>query len=435
MNKDIILSRHFDRRVNSPLGFLLCAVCTILLALLLLAASTLLPQQRIDRHVLSSSASLLAEGLYPKFHDYGKESQLDNFTDAIMLEEARGTTRTNISSILTNPRHSCEESANPVEELAIYATEDADSPASWSYARYWMGFRVLLRFWLSFFSYLEIRRYLSFAFFLLFIINILAISKHTNSQIALFFALSIVLVRPQTIASSMQFSCCFFIVFFALLAVPSIYRNDAYEGLFFFELGMITQYFDFYTTPLLTFGYPMVYLFLLHNQKGARLCGKRVFKAAVLWAVGYVLMWIAKLAVTTWLTDVDGFADGFDKMFIRIGIHKDERYLNEYNPLVGLYNVFFRGLTDDRMSRAVALAGIIMVVAVCVFYLYKKRLSLYALSANRSLLFLGFLPIVWFIFSAEPTAIHFWFQYRNIALSYWALGAWLASSISGRAIA
>lgn len=420
-------------RRSKPLLFLVSAFATVLLALLLLAVCTLLPQERIDWHVLSSTKYLLKEGTFPKTFDYSSISRLDNYTDSIMLEEARGTTRTNFASILTNPRHKYEDASGPVETLAAYAKEDADSPASQFYVRYWMGFRVLLRFLLVFFDYVQIRRYLSFCFFVLFFINVLAVSKYTNRLTAFLFALSVVLVRPQTIASSMQFSCCFFILFFAMLLTPTISRHKEFEGLFFFELGMITQYFDFYTTPLLTFGYPMVYLYLLYNQHGERIRSGRILKSFSLWMIGYVFMWIAKLSLTTWLTDVDGFSNGFRRLFYRIGISRGQEFTEKYNPLAALRKVFIKGVACDHMGLLVVEACLILLALAFAVLLFTKVLTLKALLANRAILIMALLPIAWFAVTSQPTVIHFWFQYRIVALTYWALGALVASSLSGRA--
>ena len=38
---------------------------------------------------------------------------------------------------------------------------------------------------------------------------------------------------------------------------------------------------------------------------------------------------------------------------------------------------------------------------------------------------LAAVPFVWFVITKQPVAIHGYFQYRNIALSYWAVGVFL----------
>ena len=44
------------------------------------------------------------------------------------------------------------------------------------------------------------------------------------------------------------------------------------------------------------------------------------------------------------------------------------------------------------------------------------------------LLFAAVLPILWFACTAQPIAIHYWFQYRSIALTHWAVGAYVTQT-------
>ena len=35
------------------------------------------------------------------------------------------------------------------------------------------------------------------------------------------------------------------------------------------------------------------------------------------------------------------------------------------------------------------------------------------------------LPLLWFCCTAQPIAIHYWYQYRSIALTHWAVGTYV----------
>ena len=43
-------------------------------------------------------------------------------------------------------------------------------------------------------------------------------------------------------------------------------------------------------------------------------------------------------------------------------------------------------------------------------------------------IWLAVLAILWFACTAQPTAIHYWFQYRSIALTHWAVGAYVTQT-------
>ena len=138
--------------------YLLCFLGSVALGVALLLLCACLPQRPIDAHVKDAALALGSEGAYHRVFDTAPTAQLDNYTDAIIMDVSRGTTASRISSILTNPVH--RDAEDPVEALAIYAGQEADARESFFYPRYWMGFRVLTRTALVFLNYLQIRRYL-----------------------------------------------------------------------------------------------------------------------------------------------------------------------------------------------------------------------------------------------------------------------------------
>ena len=88
---------------------------------------------------------------------------------------------------------------------------------------------------------------------------------------------------------------------------------------FIFALfGIATQFFDFYTTPLITYAIPVLLLLLCKEYSSCRWL--TLIKTAAAWAYGYVSMWIVKLAATTLFTDTNGFADGFSSLSRRLNI-------------------------------------------------------------------------------------------------------------------
>lgn len=390
---------------------------TLVLAIVLLLLGACLPQQPIDAHVLASAEAMLEDGSYPVVADKSFASMLDVTTDVLILSESKATTISQWETIFTNPLYE-EAERTPVEQLYLYASGE-HTEISRYYVQYWMGFRPVIRLLLTFLDYHQILRYTAFAFFVLFAAVMCSISKHINPTAAFLFALSIILVRPHIIAVSLQFSCCFFIAFLAMLLAPRLQQNPKWETLFFLELGIVTMYFDFYTTPILTFGMPMLYLYTLRVCKGADNSAKQLGQNALAWCVGYVGMWLAKLLLTSSLTYANGVGTGFASFMERIGITKNPELASYYNPIMALRTVAM-SLYSDQTGKWILLmvCGLSMMMLVFLFF-YKKH-SFRELLGHSSLLVIAALPIVWFMVAAQPTANHHWFQYRGIAVSFWA---------------
>ena len=395
--------------------FLLCVV----LAVLLLLLGACLPQAPIDGNLRRSAEGMLADGDYPVMADKSFASILDYVTDTLILAESKATTIENWQTIFTNPQYQYPaEEGSAVHDLYQYVMDENPEPSRY-YVQYWMGFRPVIRLLLCFFDYYQILRYTAVAFFVLWMAVVCSLANQAGTKTAFLFALSIIFVRPHVVAVSLQFSCCFFIAFLAMLAVPWIHRRRTLESLFFLVLGILTQYFDFYTTPILTFALPMTYLYILGKQEQTTPGWGRILKGFGIWMAGYVLMWLAKLVLTTVCTDVNALAQGFASFSGRIGIEKVSGMESYYNPIASLRSVFV-SLYSDAQGKLVLFAAAAVTFLVLLVRFLRGRHHPRELLNHWALLLITTLPVFWFIVAAQPTANHHWFQYRGIAASFWA---------------
>lgn len=392
---------------------------TLLLAVALLLLGACLPQTPIDRHVRTSAEIMVQEGDYPVMADKSFASILDYVTDALILMESKSTSIAEPDTIFTNPQFQYpHEEDSTVLDLYQYSVDPDPAPTKY-YVHYWMGFRPVMRLLLCFFDYYQILRYTAVAFFVLLAAVMCSVANRAGTRTSFLFALSIIFIRPHVAAVSLQFSCCFFLAFLAMLLVPRIHRNPGWESLFFLELGILTQYFDFYTTPILTFALPMTYLYILHYQSGEKCSCLHVLKEFGIWFAAYVLMWLAKLTLTSLFTPVNALAQGFASFSGRIGIQKVSGMESYYNPIAALRSVFV-SLYSDPAGKLVLFAAVSVTFILLLVRFLRDKHQMIELLNHWQLLLIAALPVVWFIVAAQPTANHHWFQYRGIAASFWA---------------
>lgn len=394
------------------------AVC---LAMVLLLLASCVPQQLVDRHVEESAQLMMQDGLYPTIFDKADTSRLDTWSDAIILAQCKAMTIDRWETVLTNPMYETA-AQNPVVSLYDYTQMHDPQPTSF-YARYWMGFRSVYRVLLSFLNYYQILRYLAVIVMVLWAAAICSVARHTDVKKAFLFSVSIILIRPQIVVMSIQYSCCFLIAFCAMLAVPWVAKRPEHQGLFFFVIGIATMYFDFYTTPALTFGLPMVYLYLLdpEGNNGTRVSIPQVLKWIAFWAVGYLGMWLAKLLLTSLLTDVNGLANGLNSMMARLGVQKSTGSEDTYRFLGAVRAVWFALYSDKDGEIVLLLLGVSGITAFLVGC-FRRKVSIRAMWKHNTLVFLAAIPIVWMLAAPHVTYIHYWFQYRSIALTFWSAG-------------
>ena len=407
-------------------GYLAAFCITVFLAVMLLAAAAFLPQTVIQNHI-AQSVPLISRDIENHYiFDNSTASKMDVGTDIMMLRTSLSTNDRYLGSILTNPVYSYDDLSGWEEDDELIARLAYDIPADdvWYYARYWMGFRVVLRLALTLFTYAQIKRYLSFLFLSLFAAAVCSVSKHAGSRIGFLFALSIILVRPHVMATSMQLTCCFFIAFAAMLLIPWLHRHAVWEGLFFMELGMITMYFDFYTVPLVTMGFPLMYLCILKQQDAAQVPWKKLLRNMAAWLAGYGLMWIAKLTLTTLLTSVNALSQGFGSFFSRVGIEKDAE-LTAYYSVDAAFEGVRKAVFSDEAGMAVYLLCAGLILLAVMYRSVRKSAFPDRLRKAVPYAFFAAIPLVWFVITKQPVAIHYYFQYRTIALTHWAAGVFL----------
>ena len=421
----------FDRIDIKTYAVFFCA--TVIAALLLLILAAFLPQSLIQQNVVES-VDLVYQDLENNYlFDKSEAARLDVLTDITMLRTSLTTNDGYLGSVLTNPVYTymdLDEWSGSAKTLANLAYgKPADG--AWFYTRYWMGFRVVLRLALLFFNYAQIKRYLSFLFLSLFAAVICHLSKHTNSRIAFLFALSIILVRPHVMASSMQLTCCFFIAFAAMLLIPWLHDHARWEGLFFMEVGMMTMYFDFYTVPLVTLGFPLMYLCILKGENGESLSFRSLLRNLFAWFAGYGLMWVAKLCLTSLLTSEDALRQGFESLFSRVGIEKDAE-LMEFYSLEAAVEGIHKAVFSDELGAVVYLLCAGAVLAAVLYRILRSHASFGTLREAAPYLFFALIPLVWFVITKQPVAIHYFFQYRTIALTHWGAGVFLMKLLTAK---
>lgn len=384
-------------------------IIIVAIAVCFLLIGCLFPQELIDKNIQESISVFEDEGQYPRIGDKEDSSMLDNFTDCLILMESSTMRIAELQSIFSNPLYF---DVNPVAEFSNFIEKrDKTNPTGY-YVRYWMGFRTPVRIMLVFMNYSQIRRFLSWVIFVLFIITSFFISSYIDIRTGVLFAISIIFVKPQVLCNSLQYSCCFILALLALFFIPIVIQKGK-EIPFFLLLGMMTMYFDFYTSPLVVLGYPLIFMILLKTNEKPNV--KLSLLSIVGWGIGYGTMWIMKLLCATLFTSVNGFSNGFHSFAARVGITKRSDLI-EYYDIGKAFRALIRVALPDTLSRIIACITILCMIIVLIFCIIYNKLKHDQCVNYITLLFPIICTALWYMIAAQPTAIHAYFQYRNLSI-------------------
>lgn len=402
--------------------YLAAFLIIVVVACALLFIAGLVPQTALKQHMLESMDQLVIEGVNPGVLFAGHpRSTLDNYSESrILVHSYYMDTTSSPAAILTNPGWAPADFK--IESLFsnIRAAISSDTSANLTYMRYWMGFRAIVRPLMLLMNYMDMRQLILWSFIMLFGAVTLQLYRKTNSiWVSMGFVFAISQLNPIVIVSCFQYSTCFFLAMIGMLiALTNRFQSDSAQMLFF-VLGAATQYFDFYTAPILTFGLPMLALLLRiqHDPIGEfrpERTIRLVLTAFVCWLVAYIAMWLAKLVLTTALTNENAFTEAFD----RIKTWVFEPSLNdEVADLIPLALFYCAINLVDLVP--LALEGVLLLGYVV--YIIRKHPGRRIWRERFVYLLVALLPVLWIIVTAKPSYSHMYFQYRGLGVTLFAV--------------
>ncbi len=407
---------------NRILTIVLLPLLTALVGTLLLTAASFLPTEWIRDHAYASAYQLNDEGAEGGFYSPAgrKEYQPDNFTDSLIIQTSYTLDRENPDNVLLN--RIATEPVQYSQRAHLVDTVEGRVTASESYSRYWMGFRVFIRPLLLLTAYRGIRVITAALDWILLAAAVAATAKRGSVTTALALAAAVGLTEPYAVVSSLQFSCCFLLalVLIVWLNFADVGMGDRRCFTAFCLFGALTQYFDFYTYPLIVCALPLLVLIARSGEDGLWRRAGSLFAA---WFFGWLLMWLYKLCFVTLFTPENGFADAWRSVAMRFGVEGYKLESVSYSPADALRRVWeYLGLPSAR----VVLPALAVLLAAAWAY---PRLRSGKNGKQPVFLAAGCLPILWMAASAQPVYIHYWFQYRNVCVLYFALLLFLAEGL------
>ena len=164
--------------------------------------SCFLPSQTIKSNISKSAQDFLSAGTYPTAIINKKPCQLDNFTDALILNQMFSIDRDSlIYSIIAVPSYM---ESSPVQSL--YKVTQENKTHNNQYSRYWHGSTFFFRPFFLFLDYKGLQEFLYIFSSILFILFVVLFNKKTNWLKTISITVSLALVYGYVTLFSIQFS-------------------------------------------------------------------------------------------------------------------------------------------------------------------------------------------------------------------------------------
>ena len=408
-----------------------CSIVFVLLICIfvaLLVLSSSFPSSAIKNNVQASAKVLYNEGnrkiVYIPYRF--SNIQFDNYTDALMINTAYSIDSTtpleavflarknyipNVTKTIQEDKVGELKSSskymyhNEVGELLDLTNNEAEE--SFEYARYWHGYLIVLRPLLVIFNLNTIRVLLTIALIILFIAFFILLEKKTNIFMALFFELGLFCVEYFYLGYTLQGIFVFLIAVITsiIILIKDIqFKNNV---LLFFVVGMLTNFFDFLTVPMVTYGIPMLVILLINEKKEDYKWTKSlldIIKLGIAWCIGYGLTWFTKWLLT------DLF---LHKNLISVALQqvKYRSIGREYSLLQAIY---------PNLDYEILFIILTVILTLALVFKQIKNKSIYKNKTIKEIIpffLITILPYIWYAVLKNHSAEHSFFTYRNQVLT------------------
>lgn len=391
--------------------FITLLLGSIILGYLLLVLVYAIPQSRMVLGSANSICTFQREGNYPTVVDGYINTQLDNYTDGAMLNVALCS---NGDSPWIAALKNCQykyDDKSPMESFMSYLWQEEGFHII-DYPRYWHGFLVFLKPLLLFFSYSDIRMLNGLLQSVLIAILLWQLVRKQLSRYILPTILTTFYLVPSVLAMSLQYSSVYYIALTAtviLLLFEEKLRDKELFPELFLMTGVLTSYFDLLTYPLITLGFPLIFIIILEER---RKCPIKKLLLSIIgyslcWGIGYVGMWSGK-----WLLSILFLGAS---SFTAVASSLQERSLN--GAIESGTSV-----TETIISNLEMFKKPIYKILPVVMLLYTGITACFKKSRIQLMNCIPFLlpiliPFAWYVVTANHASVHTWFTHKTLCIA------------------
>lgn len=416
--------------------YLIIFILLICSFMALLTITSCISSKSMFNNVEESSQLLLEEGnrkiIYIPYRR--TKMEFDNYTDALMINTAYSIdsrkplfsafmARKNFIPDVTTEVY--QDQAGELKSSSKYKYHNEvgelndlvnnEKAESFEYARYWHGYLIILRPLLVMFNLTQIRTILTCILIILFIFFIILLYKKSDIVTAIIFSTCLLGIEYFYLGFSMQGIFIFLIMMIASIIILCKYSKIKSYGMFFFIIGMLTNFFDFLTVPVLTYAIPMIILFTIKYTKEnfeIKLILKKILVLGIAWSVGYGLTWTSKWLLTDLIFGRKMFFTALKQVFYRsAGTEK-----------INIFNVINQNINYMYVSFFISIFFTVLTILIKI-WIENKKIKFKEQNTKDTYdiifiyLLIGIIPIAWYALLRNHSYYHAFFTYRNLLVS------------------
>lgn len=410
-----------DRRMKSRAfraASVLAAVVALCVGMNMLAPLIDTPAMRV--HAAEGVDMIYGQGATPQLVGGFKSAQLDNYTAALMVKTAAYTGREALlRRMFGGYRVDAlgEDGGQDWGTFCTYVPGESVSAGIIHYERYWHGYTLPLRLALCVMNLANIQMVLLFVQMVLMLDVLRLMEKRGLRAWIPGFGVAVFLQMPFATGICLQYVPVTLLTFAACEAVlryEEAIRRGIGLGAFFALLGILTNYADLLTAPLVVLGFPLVLLMLtaLRSGKSAGELLQCCVLSCAAWGVGYGGMWLFKGLIDGLVFGSRAVTDMLNQVKLRVSTDADGEIISRLEALRVNLGVILDKQAYRLLLAGTALGGLYRAVAFTGKAGKRPRLVRPDVRA-LALLVPAAVVLLWHVVMANHTYQHYYFTYRN----------------------
>lgn len=410
-------------------------LASVALGVLALCFAFALPIDTIRQHVWQSLAVLQQETNSFSISMNVPGSALDNYTEALYLNQALVDGRENglLRTVLSGYTYEGGSDA-PIQNLTIALTSPDDAALEPTHVRFWNGYQVPVKFLLVFMRYSNIRQLNLFLLFWLCIFLCYLMARRKLQRYILPFLLALLFLRPITCALNMTFSGYLYCTLLPCLVMllANGWLRVGYRYLYFFEIiGICVFYFNMNYFQLITFAVPMLFYFLINGfpEKLPDMLAP-VGACFFMWFGGYAGMMVCKWALYAVVVDPGIFRDMITLTVYRTSAEHETGHITRLGAVYRNLQAGFGNIWWD-LSEVGFLLGVLLPTRKSAL---RARLCRPSMAEAALLLVMIALPFARYMVFANHVFEHFWVTYRLLAITVFALNIFMVRVVANNGL-
>jgi len=403
----------------------------LMLGFLVLSAG--IKTESIQEKMEESADYLCEDKVFPYMESEDvKPSCIDRYADSILLNIAYNFEADDkLKSVMWSSYY---YTYYQNENVNLYDTVYKGQEKNNQYLRYWHGSAGVMRVLHTFLNIKQIYIWHGVLFVILFVVLVVLLIRLHCALYAVLFGLSLVAVSFWYVPFSLEYTWSFLCMFvFSIAAVIMTGKGkDTNIGVLFMLSGMVTIFLDFLTTETVSLMIPLMLTLILRRKRAYGVLKTEILyslKAAILWGIGYVGMWVMK-----WITASIVIGEN---VMPYVTEHIEERMagnLGDMSIFGYLWLSVKRNVTcvfplDYGLTGAI-IAGVLFVIILYFTYVYHKK----KIDWKYIIFFLvlGLVPYLRILVMRNHSVLHYFFVHRALCISVFAFLIGAADVIDGK---